>query len=509
VLETFWKRFGLPRYRRLPQNTRWGIAIALELLLAILLFFVDHSLGYAVAVVSAIYWMRRLPRLPWQLLCQAAIVAIFLIGGVGSLAVALAIAFAVFWIPRRYRTWVLPALALALAVLYPFYQPKMFTIPVFGAWPDVATGVVMLVFIMMAVGLNIVVGYAGLLDLGYVAFYAMGAYTAAWFSSLQFSTHTWHFGAVGITPDLPGIHISIWILIILAGVIATLAGVLIGLPTLRLRGDYLAIVTLGFGEILPQIARNGDNLFGTGFNLTNGPNGITPLDSPGFGNTISNATGGFLPANYLQCCNAKVLGHQIQSTDVFFWTAIVLLVITVFCSLRLQYSRLGRAWIAIREDETAAAAMGVPLMRTKTWAYASGAFFGGVAGAYYGTFRSATFPGDFFFNISVFILCMVILGGMGNVWGVIVGAAFLSYLDREGLANTGAWINANVHLGGWHPNIDVPLYASGIYGVIIVLVMLFRPEGLIPSRRIAAEMHEGVHDEPLYDIEHDALVEPT
>jgi branched-chain amino acid transport system permease protein len=237
-------------------------------------------------------------------------------------------------------------------------------------------------------------------------------------------------------------------------------------------------------------------------NLTNGPNGITPLDSIGFGNRLSDWTGGVLPSNFLTCCKANHLGHQIQSTDVFFWVAIVLLLITVFCSLRLQYSRLGRAWIAIREDETAAAAMGIPLMRTKTWAYASGAFFGGVAGAYYAIFRSATFPGDFFFNISVFILCMVILGGMGNIWGVIVGAAFLAYLNQEGLANTGAWINTNIHFGHWHPNIEPPLYASGIYGVIILVVMLFRPEGLIPSRRRAAELHEGVHDEPLYEATH-------
>ena len=169
-------------------------------------------------------------------------------------------------------------------------------------------------------------------------------------------------------------------------------GIMIGLPTLRLRGDYLAIVTLGFGEILPQIARNSDNFLGTGFNLTNGPNGITPLDSLGFGNHVSSWTGRVLPANYLQCCNAKVLGHQIQSTDLFFWTAIVLLLFTVFCSLRLQYSRLGRAWIAIREDETAAAAMGMPLMRTKTWAYASGAFFGGIAGAYYASVQERDVP---------------------------------------------------------------------------------------------------------------------
>jgi len=497
------------RWKALPFWYRVAVTVGIELLVAIGLFFVDRSLGYAVATAAALMWLRRVPRLPWRLAGELVLISIFLFAGVRSLAAALAIAFAVFWVPPRYRTWVLPVVAITLAVLYPFYAAKMFVIPVFGVWPDVATGVYMLVFIMMAVGLNIVVGYAGLLDLGYVAFYAMGAYTAAWFSSLQFPTHLFHFGAVGITPDLPGIHISLWLLLPLAGVVTALAGIIIGLPTLRLRGDYLAIVTLGFGEILPQIARNGDNFFGTGFNLTNGPNGITPLDSLGFGHGISNATHGFLPSNYLQCCNASVLGHQIQSTDVFFWTAIVLLLITVFCSLRLQYSRLGRAWIAIREDETAAAAMGVPLMRTKTWAYATGAFFGGVAGAYYASFKSATFPGDFYFNISVFILCMVILGGMGNIWGVIVGAAFLAYLNQEGLANTGQWLNSNIKvIGNMHlpgsdtPGLDVPLFASGIYGAIILVVMLFRPEGLIPSKRVAAEMHEGVHDDPLYDAQH-------
>ena len=490
------------RWRSVPFWHRTAIVIGAELLVAIGLFLVDRSLGYAVATAATILWLRRVPPLPWRLAGQFALISIFLFTGVPSLAAALAIAFAVFWVPQRYRTGVLPVVAVALAVLYPFYASKMFVIPVFGVWPDVATGVYMLVFIMMAVGLNIVVGYAGLLDLGYVAFYAMGAYTAAWFSSLQFAHRHFDFGAVGLSPNLPGIHVTMWLLLPLAGVVTALAGIIIGLPTLRLRGDYLAIVTLGFGEILPQIARNGDNFFGTGFNLTNGPNGITPLDSPGFGHGLSNFTGHVLPANYLQCCSSTVLGHQIQSTDVFFWTAIVLLLFTVFCSLRLQYSRLGRAWIAIREDETAAAAMGVPLMRTKTWAYATGAFFGGVAGAYYAFFKSATFPGDFFFNISVFILCMVILGGMGNIWGVVVGAGFLAYLDREGLANTGAWINTNIHVGHWHPNLDVPLYASGIYGLIILIVMLFRPEGLIPSKRVAAEMHEGVHDEPLYDVAH-------
>jgi branched-chain amino acid transport system permease protein len=488
-------------WKALDFVTRIAISIGMELALAIGLFFIDHSLGYGVATAAALYWIHRLPRLPWKLAAQIVLVAIFAFT-VPSLAAALAIAFAVFWIPQPTRALVVPGVAIVLAIMYPFYQPKMFVMPIFGVWPDVATAVYMLVFVMMAVGLNIVVGYAGLLDLGYVAFYATGAYTAAFFASLQFPHANIHFGAVGIDPKLAGVHITIWALLLLGGVITALFGIIIGLPTLRLRGDYLAIVTLGFGEILPQIARNSDNFFGTGFNLTNGPNGITPLDSPGFGNHLSNLTGGFLPSNFLQCCNAKYLGHQVQSTDVFFWTAIVLLLITVFCSFRLQFSRLGRAWIAIREDETAAAAMGVPLMRTKTWAYATGAFFGGVAGAYYAVFKSATFPGDFFFNISVFILCMVILGGMGNIWGVIVGGAFLAYLNQEGLANTGAWINANIHVGSHHPNLEVPLYASGIYGLIILVVVLFRPEGLIPSKRRAAELHEGVHDEPLYDATH-------
>jgi branched-chain amino acid transport system permease protein len=136
-------------------------------------------------------------------------------------------------------------------------------------------------------------------------------------------------------------------------------------------------------------------------------------------------------------------------------------------------------------------------MRTKTWAYACGAFFGGIAGAYYAAFKSSTFPQDFYFNISVFILCMVILGGMGNIWGVMLGAAFLSYLDREGLADTGAWLNSNLGL-----HIDVPAYEFGIYGVIIVVVMLLRPQGLIPSARRKRELELGTHDEPAYDVAH-------
>jgi len=404
-----------------------------------------------------------------------------------SAVAAAAIIFAFVVIPWErfpHGRWVVPGTVIALAVLYPFYRDDLFGSPIFGPVPQMDTMVVMMIFRMMALGLNVVVGYAGLLDLGYVAFYAIGAYMSGWFASSQFAAHKIHFGAVGVTESLPGFHISIWLILPAAGIVTALVGVLIGLPTLRLRGDYLAIVTLGFGEIIPQIARNGDNLFGSGFNLTGGTQGLTPIDGPGFGNWLDDHLG--LPANYLT---------DPRQLNLFYWTALLLVLFTVFCSVRLRDSRLGRAWIAIREDETAAAAMGVPLMRTKTWAYATGAFFGGIAGAYYASYKSATFPDDFFFNISVFILCMVILGGMGSIPGVIFGACFLAYLDREGLANVGAWTND--HFG---THLDVPLYEFGIFGVILVVVMLFRPEGLIPSKRRAAEFHEGVHDEPLYDV---------
>ena len=378
---------------------------------------------------------------------------------------------------------------LAVVVLYPYYNEKLYTIPILGAFPDVHTGVVMLIFVMMGIGLNVVVGYAGLLDLGYVAFYALGAYSVAWFTSVQFAGQNadgtpkrfWHLGSVDVDKALGGIHISPWLLLLVAGIFTSLIGMLIGLPTLRLRGDYLAIVTLGFGEILPQVARNGDNLFGQ--NLTNGPQGIGPLDPLGFGHTLQHAIG--LPADYQTAANGD---------DLFFWTAIVLVLITIFCSLRLRGSKLGRAWIAIREDETAASAMGIPLMRTKTLAYAIGAFFGGVAGAYFALFTSSANPDSFQLNFSVFVLVMVILGGMGNVWGVLFGAAFLAYLDQAGLANTGAWLSDHLGL-----NLDVPKYEFGIYGVILLIVMLFRPHGLIPEARRKLEFEHGVHDEPLYD----------
>ena len=221
-----------------------------------------------------------------------------------STAILLAL-YAVPWNMLRYGKWVVPTVAILLAITYPYYRDDLYEVPLFGPFPSVDTAVTMTIFIMMAIGLNIVVGYAGLLDLGYVAFYAMGAYTAAWFASPHFgeSVGNVHVGSVGVNPEAAGFHVSIWVVLIVAGIFTGIIGVLIGLPTLRLRGDYLAIVTLGFGEIMPQIARNGDNLFGTGFNLTNGAQGINPIDPPGFGAAIAGWTG--LPEDYLSF-NANV-----------------------------------------------------------------------------------------------------------------------------------------------------------------------------------------------------------
>jgi branched-chain amino acid transport system permease protein len=387
-------------------------------------------------------------------------------------------------LPGGRERWLVVGL-IALAVLYPWYEDTLQSFPLIGDFiPATESMVVMLAITMMAIGLNVVVGYAGLLDLGYVAFYAVGAYTAGWFASQQFEQVTFHFWTP-VPEGQPGIHISMWVVLLVAGVLTLVAGILIGLPTLRLRGDYLAIVTLGFGEIVPQVVRNGDDF--AGFDLTHGAFGIAPIDSVGFPSL--SFTG--LPESF-QASPDRALWYYL--------VALLLLLLTVFCSVRLRDSRLGRAWIAIREDETAAAAMGVPLMRTKTWSYAIGAFFGGVAGAYYASFRGGAFPADFYFQFSVFLLCMVILGGIGSVWGVLLGGMILSYLDREGLATIGSKIQeAGI-------DFDPTKYQFGIYGVIIVAMMLFRPTGLIPERRHKIEMEEGVHDTPFYDVQHEGAL---
>jgi branched-chain amino acid transport system permease protein len=364
---------------------------------------------------------------------------------------------------------------IALFVLYPWFYHHV--LPQSSQWvPNTSTAFVIIAFTVMGVGLNVVVGYAGLLDLGYVAFYAGGAYAAGWFASQQFggglhSPRSWIFGGT-VPKGTLGIHLTPWSVILIAAIFAALLGVVIGLPTLRLRGDYLAIVTLGFGEIIPQFVRNGDHV--AGFNLTNGSFGLNGIDGLGFGNGVHSALP-FLPSNFVE---------QVDSTW-YYWTACVLLLLAIGTSLLLRDSRLGRAWIAIREDEDAAAAMGIPLMQLKTLAYLIGAFFGGAAGALITLQAGATSPQAFSLQVSIFVLCMVILGGMGNVWGVALGGVVLAYVNYQGLFAAGHTFNSVTGA-----NVDISEYSYLIYGAAIVTFMLFRPEGLLPSARRRHELHE-------------------
>jgi len=388
------------------------------------------------------------------------------------------------------RKWGLPLAALALVVSYPLWainDPfRSFFVDRLGM--DMDTAFQMAVYVMLALGLNIVVGYAGLLDLGYVAFFALGAYTLGWFGSGLFSNRNLHFLDVG-NKALPGIHLSFWVVVPLAGLVCAIAGIIIGWPTLRLRGDYLAIVTLGFGEIIPDVFRNGDSIAGK--NLTNGVRGVTQLDRPGFGKTANDATGGLLPDRY------SSLPSELKP---WFYTILAMCLITIFVNLRLRDSKMGRAWIAVREDEIAASAMGVPLMRTKLWAYAIGGVFGGLAGSIYGSFINGIFPTSFSFQISVIVLVMVIVGGMGNIWGVIVGASVIAWLNFAGLGKVGSLLNDLIP--GSSNDVDVPKYKFGIFGILLILMMLFRPQGIIPSARRKAEFEEGEGEASLYDVAH-------
>jgi branched-chain amino acid transport system permease protein len=389
----------------------------------------------------------------------------------------------------RVRRWGLPTAVIALIVSYPLWainDPfRAFFVDRLGM--DMDTVFQMAVYVMLALGLNIVVGYAGLLDLGYVAFFALGAYTLGWFGSALFAGQNIHFLDVGNTA-IPGFHLSFWVVVPLAGLICAIAGIIIGWPTLRLRGDYLAIVTLGFGEIIPDVFRNGDSIFG--HNLTNGVRGVTQLDRPGFGQTVNDATGGFLPDRY------SSLPNELKP---WFYTILFMCLVTIFVNLRLRDSKMGRAWIAVREDEIAASAMGVPLMRTKLWAYAIGGVFGGLAGSIYGSFINGIFPTSFSFQISVIVLVMVIVGGMGNVWGVIVGASLISWLNFAGLGKIGSLLNDTIP--GTAHDVDVTKYKFGIFGIMLILMMLFRPEGIIPSARRKAEFQEGEGQAVLYDAQ--------
>lgn len=317
-------------------------------------------------------------------------------------------------------------------------------------------------YVILALGLNIVVGFAGLLDLGYVAFFAIGSYAWAIVGSTQLAQLT------GIVLDPRVTSWLFWPMLIVTALIAALFGVLLGAPTLRLRGDYLAIVTLGFGEIVPIVFLELDN-------LTNGANGIVGVQSPSFFGVDWST---FTPIPY-------------------YYLILALIVLVIFANIRLRDSRLGRAWIAIREDEIAASSSGVNLVNTKLFAFAAGAFFSGIAGAYHSAKLGGVSPDSFSFGDSVIYLAMVVIGGIGSIPGVIVGALTVYAINQFILAQLDTL--AADPASFLHPIFVaivqvIPGFTFGnirnlVFGIILVLVMIFRPEGFIPSARRRRELH--------------------
>ena len=249
-------------------------------------------------------------------------------------------------------------------------------------------------------------------------------------------------------------------------VVTTIAGMLIGLPTLRLRGDYIAIVTLAFGEIIGRIVINGDEIRIAGEKITNGRQGITPVDK--------------IQLPFLE---------PFQSLELrpWYFVALALVFISLFINYRLRDSRLGRAWIALREDEVAAASMGVPLVKTKLFAYGTGAAFGGVAGVFLGSYLNTVNADQFQFSFSIFVLAMVILGGLGSIEGVLLGAIVLSFINYNLIPDVFNDYPQKIGL-----DFDLTELSFGIFGFLLVIMMVLRPEGLIPERRRQLELREGV-----------------
>ena len=394
---------------------------------------------------------------------------------------------------HRRRTISLTVLVVLL-VTYPVlnsaflaaFSRNVFPLPL----PDDTVVTFMMIFGIMAIGLNIVAGFAGLLDLGYVAFYALGAYTAAFLASP-------HFGSVSfvvlanVANGFPGIHLPFWIIVPMAILVAGTFGALLGAPTLRLRGDYLAIVTLGFGEIVPVVFRNLADVtfdFHIGpitiaaqhLNLTGGPLGINPIDAPflPFANLTFNASAGYAPV----------------------YLGLFLLLIAILFARNLERSRIGRAWMAIREDELAAEMMGVNTLRTKLLAFALGASFAGVAGSLQASYLGATTSDFFTFSTSILVLIMVILGGIGNIWGVLLGAIALVYVDKTFLPYVGQELQQIA------PGLPNPAQFNFLFfGLILVAMMRFRPEGFLPNRQRAAEL-AGAHTQAEVEAKVDEIV---
>jgi branched-chain amino acid transport system permease protein len=312
-----------------------------------------------------------------------------------------------------------------------------------------------LLYVLLALGLNVVVGYAGLLDLGYVAFYAVGAYMFALMSSPHlFETFEW---IKAIFPT--GLHTPIWVIVPLAALLAAIAGVILGTPVLKLRGDYLAIVTLGFGEIIRIFLNN----LNAPLNITNGPQGITNID----------------PVRIAGVDLSKRLeigDITVPSVTLYYYLFLVLTIIVIIVSIRLQDSRIGRAWMAVREDEIAAKAMGINTRNVKLLAFAMGASFGGVSGAMFSAFQGFVSPESFILMESIVIVAMVVLGGMGHVPGVVLGAILL-YAIPETLRE----VARPVQLALFGEELVAPeALRMLLFGLSLVLIMLYRPTGLWP-----------------------------
>ena len=337
-----------------------------------------------------------------------------------------------------------------------------------GAFIEDAT--LALAYAVMALGLNIIVGFAGLLDLGYVAFYALGALTSGWFMSGFFVNAGGGEGFSLLVGEpastLPGVHVNFLLVLIIAVGVTTIAGMLIGLPTLRLRGDYIAIVTLAFGEIVGRIVINGDQIKIAGEKVTNGRQGITPIDK--------------IDLPFLE---------PFQSLELrpWYFVALALVLFVLFVNFRLRDSRLGRAWIALREDEVAAASMGVPLVKTKLLAYGTGAAFGGMSGVFLGSYLNTVNADQFQFSFSIFVLAMVILGGLGSIEGVMLGAIVLTFINFNFIPDVFNDYPSKIGL-----DFDLTELSFGIFGFLLVIMMIIRPEGLIPERRRQLELKEGI-----------------
>ncbi len=370
---------------------------------------------------------------------------------------------------RRRLQWVI--VGTVMMALYPLID-SLFNIGWLGAWISI------LIFTILAMGLNVVVGYAGLLDLGYVAFFVIGAYTNAFLTSPSSI-----FVQKGWVPEFVQ---SFWPAMAVSWVSAAIFGVLLGAPTLRLRGDYLAIVTLGFGEIVPDFFTNAEN-------ITSGPRGIGQVAGPP---SIPLPGGG-------------EIGFNTTNQWNWFWLILAVGLFSLFLITRLYDSRLGRAWQAIREDEIAAASMGINLVATKLWAFALGASFSGFAGSIYAGYVGVVYPDQFQFSVSIIILAMVILGGIGNVYGAIAGGIIIGSFDRilaEALNTPLHWLGDQI---GWSFLQKHSLAQDRflIFGLALVLIMLLRPGGLFPSARRRAELRpddEDIsvqEDQPLYDIQ--------